>query len=309
MTMRLAPVAAPAGAGCRLDLHDGAGALAVDRLEAVLRRVSMSAGVFHSGQVCGFRDFERDTQRGALHIVSRGPVELRGGSDGVIVIDRPTLVFMPRPGRHRLSAGAGDGADVVCASIRFGAGGSHPVTDALPELICIPLDEFDGTRTLLTLMQEEAFAQHCGRQAALDRLCEVLMIHVLRYCLDHGLARGGTLAALADARLARTMAALHDNPAHPWDLEAMARLAGMSRARFAAHFREVTGATPADYLASWRMALAQGLLRAGRPLKNVAFEVGYASASALTRVFTRKVGTAPSQWLRHSLTDPPPTPN
>jgi AraC-like DNA-binding protein len=79
----------------------------------------------------------------------------------------------------------------------------------------------------------------------------------------------------------------------------MASRAGMSRARFAVHFREVTGDTPADFLASWRITLAQGLLRAGRPLKHVAQEVGYGSASALTRAFVRKIGQPPSRWMRH----------
>jgi AraC-like DNA-binding protein len=86
---------------------------------------------------------------------------------------------------------------------------------------------------------------------------------------------------------------------HPWELSEMASRAGMSRARFAVHFREVTGDTPADFLASWRITLAQGLLRAGRPLKHVAQEVGYGSASALTRAFVRKIGQPPSRWMRH----------
>jgi AraC-like DNA-binding protein len=80
----------------------------------------------------------------------------------------------------------------------------------------------------------------------------------------------------------------------------MAAAAGMSRARFAVHFRAVTGDTPADYLASWRITLAQGMLRAGRPLKHVAVEVGYGSASALTRAFIRKIGQAPTHWLRQA---------
>jgi AraC-like DNA-binding protein len=95
--------------------------------------------------------------------------------------------------------------------------------------------------------------------------------------------------------------AVHDAPTQAWTLEEMADLAGMSRARFAVHFREVTGETPADYLASWRITLAQGLLRAGRPLKHVALDVGYGSASALTRAFIRKIGQPPTHWLRTTI--------
>jgi len=153
-------------------------------------------------------------------------------------------------------------------------------------------------------MFDEAFSGQCGRQAVLDRLCEVLMIRLLRYCIDKGLTQGGTLAGLADPRLAKALTAIQDNPALEWSLTSMAELAGMSRARFAVKFREVTGETPADYLASWRIMTAQRLLKRGQQLKTVAYDVGYGSASALARAFVRKLGHSPTEWLNgehHSL--------
>ena len=273
----------------------------MDRLSLLLRRFSLSAGVFYSGQICGVHGFDRDTQRGHVHLIKRGPVELIGGPDGPVSIAEPSLLFMPRPYAHRLIANDRDGADVVCANIQFGAGGRNPITDSLPSLVLIPLAELTKAEALLDLLYDEAFSENCGRQAALDRLCEILLIRLLRYCLDRGLAQGGTLAGLADPRLAKALVAVHDAPTQTWTLEEMADLAGMSRARFAVHFREVTGETPADYLASWRITLAQGLLRAGRPLKHVALDVGYGSASALTRAFIRKIGQPPTHWLRSTL--------
>jgi transcriptional regulator GlxA family with amidase domain len=187
---------------------------------------------------------------------------------------------------------------VVCATVQFGGGGRNPITDSLPSVVMVKLTELAGVDSLLGLMFEEAFANHNGRQAVLDRLCEVLMIRLLRYCIDQGLTQGGTLAGLADARLAKTITAIHGNPGQERDLSSMAALAGMSRARFAVRFREVTGVTPADYLASWRVMTAQGLLKKGRQLKHVADAVGYGSASALTRAFVRKLGCSPTEWLK-----------
>ena len=267
----------------------------------------MSAGVFYSGQICGVHDFDRDTQRGHVHLINRGPVELVGGSEGSLSITQPSLLFMPRPDAHRLIADDRNGADVVCASIQFGAGGRNPISDSLPSMVLVALTDLPGAQALLELLYDEAFAQHCGRQASLDRLCELLLIRLLRYCLDRGVTRGGTLAGLADPRLAKALVAIHENPTRAWELTDMAELAGMSRARFALHFREITGDTPADYLASWRMAMAQSLLRAGRPLKHVAHDVGYGSASALTRAFVRKTGHPPTQWLRQVDAAAPPT--
>ena len=77
----------------------------------------------------------------------------------------------------------------------------------------------------------------------------------------------------------------------------------MSRARFALHFRSVVGATPGDHLVACRLTEAQELLRQGLRLKAVAERVGYGSASALTRAFTRVFGSAPAQWRAAALGD------
>lgn len=270
----------------------------MDRLSHLLERFSLSAGVFYTGNICGVHDFERDARRGHVHLIKRGPVQLIGGPEGGLSITEPSLLFLPRANAHQLIADDRHGADVVCAAIQFGAGGSNPITDSLPSLVVIPLSEFPGAQPLLELLYEEAFSQYCGRQAALDRMCEILLIRLLRCCLDRGLVKGGALSGLADPRLAKALTAIHADPARQWELSEMASLAGMSRARFAVRFREVTGETPANYLATWRITLAQSLLRAGRPLKHVSLEVGYGSTSALTRAFVRKMGVSPTSWLK-----------
>jgi len=270
----------------------------MDRLTTLLSHFSLHAGVFYTGNICGIHDFARDSLRGHIHLIRRGPVQVIGVKQEVFDIAEPTLLFLPRPDTHRLVADDRTGADVVCATVQFGGGGKNPITDSLPSVVMVKLAELSGVEALLGLMFDEAFADHNGRQAVLDRLCEVLMIRLMRHCIDQGLTQGGTLAGLADARLAKTIAAIHADPAQERDLSSMAVLAGMSRARFAVRFREVTGETPADYLASWRVMTAQGLLKKGLQLKHVADDVGYGSASALTRAFVRKLGCSPTEWLK-----------
>lgn len=264
----------------------------------LLTHFSLRAGVFYTGNICGIHRFEEDPLRGHLHLVKRGPVRMIGEHSATIDINEPTILFLPRPDVHRLVTDDKAGADVICGTVRFGGGGRNPITDSLPAIVLVELAAMPGVDALLNLMFEEAFSEQCGRQAALDRLCEVLMIRLLRYCIDHDLTQGGTLAGLADKRLSKALLAIQEDPARAWELSDMAARAGMSRARFAVHFREVTGETPADYLASWRITVAQRLLKQGAQLKHVAYDVGYGSASALTRAFVRKLGCSPTEWLK-----------
>jgi AraC-like DNA-binding protein len=63
------------------------------------------------------------------------------------------------------------------------------------------------------------------------------------------------------------------------------------------HFRQTVGVTPFDYLADWRVGVAQTLLKQGKALKIVAPSVGYASSAALTRAFVQRVGLSPTEWM------------
>jgi AraC-like DNA-binding protein len=71
----------------------------------------------------------------------------------------------------------------------------------------------------------------------------------------------------------------------------------MSRARFAAHFHATMDQTPFEYLALWRIGVAQSLLKKGESLKMIAPSVGYASAGALIRSFSHYLGVPPMTWL------------
>lgn len=146
----------------------------------------------------------------------------------------------------------------------------------------------------------ETESVRCGQRLLADKLFEVVLIQLLRWLVDHPDEAGiqaGLMAGLADPRLARALVAMHQAPGASWTLAALAQEAGMSRSAFAAAFRDAVGQPPADYLADWRLALAQARLRQGRPVKVIAAELGYANASALSRAFSRKLGASPRGWL------------
>ena len=189
-----------------------------------------------------------------------------------------------------------DGADLVCAFIDFGATFGNPLLRGMPDFLSVRLADITGVDGTLALLFDEAFAQRPGRTAGIDRLVEYFVVLLLRHCVEARLLQVGVLAALADARLSKAITLMHERPEQAWTLETLAQAAGMSRARFAAHFKRVVGVPPLDYLTDWRVSVAQTLLRSGKLPKAVAPLVGYSSAAAFSRVFAKRVNASPVQW-------------
>jgi transcriptional regulator GlxA family with amidase domain len=80
---------------------------------------------------------------------------------------------------------------------------------------------------------------------------------------------------------------MHTQPAHPWTLDALAQLAGMSRTSFANHFKEAMQVSPGKYLEKLRLAIARQMAQSGIGLKQIAVRTGYASPSTLSRALSR----------------------
>lgn len=269
----------------------------MDRLSALLGHFGVQAGTFFSGAFCGLEAFGQDGHSGHVHLLQGGRVALHMDDGSHWTLEEPSLVFFPRPYAHRLEASEQDGTRLVCATLAFGGASGNPLSAALPDYLVLPLKDLPRLAGNLDWLFAEAFGEACGRRAVMDRLFELLVIQLLRHLLDHGGLATGMLAGLADPRLSKALNLMHEAPAHPWTVAELAAAAAMSRAAFAAHFRTVTGQTPADYLVQWRVGLAQKLLREGRPIPHVADTVGYESPSALARAFRRKTGTSPREWV------------
>lgn len=261
---------------------------------------SLSASVFFSGALCGGADYAGDGPHGHLHLVRRGPVTLQAPGSAPLRIERPSLVLFARPRHHRLEtddeAGAA-GADLVCARLAFEGPEAELLLLGFPERLVVVLEELDGLAPVLDRLFDEAFTRAFGQRAAVDLLLELLMVMLLRHCVDHGLTERGLLAGLADPRLARALAAMHDAPHAELNLERLAGTAGMSRSTFAAAFKARLGVSPGDYLTALCMTVARRELLAGRPLKRVAAQAGYNSPTALARAFQRRFGCGPRDWL------------
>ncbi len=277
-----------------------------DRLDALLRRFSLTARMFHSGPLCGIVDFSATEGLGQLHLIKRGPVQVRHGARRQVQVLEPSVVFYPRPFAHRFTTDSKRGADMACAYVTFNGGAAGPIAQALPPVMVIPLAELQEAGAVLELLFVEAFGQKCGRQQVVNRLFEVVVVHILRFAMDRMGVDQGLLAGLAHPRIARAMIALHDKPADAWTLPRLARHARMSRSHFVAVFRDTVGVTPGDYLARYRISVAQDMLRQGDALKLIAGQVGYSSTAALSRAFKSVCGSSPRQWKAAAADMPPP---
>jgi AraC-like DNA-binding protein len=269
-----------------------------DQLSALLMRFNMRAGVFHSGNLCGISDYGENGELGGhLHLLKVGKVRVHLAGGQVLHVQGPSLLCFPRATRHRFYVAPGEEVELTCASLQFQGGSGNPIAQAMPEIVIMHVDELVHAIPLLTWLFAEAFESAEGRVAIINRLFELLIIQILRHLILHGKVQHGLLAGLADARLAHAFDALHAHPESAWTIASMASMAGMSRARFAAHFRATVGMTPLDYLTRWRLILAQQKLLAGQPMKLIASAVGYDSSSALARAFRRQLGCSPVAWL------------
>ena len=284
-----------------------------DRLSSLLERFRVRAALFHAGALCGVTPFEARPGRAFLHVLRRGAMEVRhpgrGGSGRQWRVDEPTLLLYPRPLHHVFVNPPRDGSDFTCATLDFDGGERNPIVGALPDVVQVPLAEVDGLQPALDLLFAEADRRRCGSRVLVDRMFEVVLIQLLRWIVDHpgrvGIS-GGLIAGLSDARLARALVGLHRAPQDAWSLSTMAGVAGMSRSAFAAAFKAATGTTPAAYLTDWRLTLASSLMRSGRPVKLVAAETGFASASSLSKAFRQRLGASPRQWLERDAQATPP---
>ncbi|HRO58022.1 MAG TPA: AraC family transcriptional regulator [Burkholderiaceae bacterium] len=277
----------------------------IDRLSAMLERFRVRAHLFHNGPLCGVTRLEAMPGRGFLHVLRHGELVVThrpgAGAPQRIEVREPSVLFYPRPLAHDFHSAPAEGSDFTCASLDFDGGERHPLARALPAFVVLPSRRVQGLEQALSLLFAETDRVRCGHRLLADRLFEVVLLQLLRWLLDHpdeGGISAGLLAGLSDPKLARALVAVHEDPGHAWSLELMAARSGMSRSAFAARFRAVVGQTPAEHLSDWRLTIAQAQLREGRSIKMIAAELGYANPSALSRVFTQKVGISPRAWMR-----------
>jgi AraC-like DNA-binding protein len=288
----------------------------VDVIRDVLSRLRLSATVFAHVAYCGSWNLSTTGSRHcAFHLVARGTCWMHLQDRPAIRLAAGDLAMFPRDAWHNLCGSpaavgatpvAPDDGDVsiTCGYFEFAEARANPVLDALPDIVIVRGGRQGGENRiadLIGLLVAEAEAKQPGGAFVRDKLAEALFAMVLRAHLDAAEEKRGFLAALADPRMGRVLAAIHREPDREWRIEALAALAGMSRTGFAASFSELLGQTPMHYLADWRMWHATVMLRDPRnSVGGVAARLGYRSEAAFRRAFKRLRGLSPGALRREA---------
>jgi AraC-like DNA-binding protein len=192
--------------------------------------------------------------------------------------------------------GATAGTTIVAAAYRTRGEVQRRLLTVLPPLLVQP-DVCEGDATL-ELLAAEVAERRPGREIVVDRFLDWLLVCTLRTWFDGPEAAApGWYRALSDPVVGRVLRAVHDDPAHHWSLEELARTAGVARATLAKRFTPLVGEPPMAYVTGWRMTLAADLLaEPDTTLTTIARQVGYADAFSFSAAFKRVRGVSPTAY-------------
>jgi len=267
-----------------------------------------------------------------FHYVHRGRCFVRvGNKDNAVFLEKGDLIIITRGASHKLSEpqdspissldtivedsgfngrGAlmvgdpesGHETQLICGHFAFDPGANHVLLDSLPDYVVVK-DYGKATpdwldNTLQMIGSELGYGKLGGDFIAL-KLSEIIYAQAIRHYIENdGKSRPG-LAGFADSHIRSALIALHDNPSEPWSVEALAKIAGMSRTAFSNRFNDLIGNTPLNYLINWRMQIArQMLIDTEYPIIDIALKAGYQSEAAFGRVFKRHFDIPPAGFRR-----------
>lgn len=296
-----------------------------DVFDQVFRLIRLEACVYFQ------RDFHAPwamqigpTKVAQFHLVSSGSCVIERDKDRT-VLGAGDIVLFPRgtahviadkegrpavPGQAAMAtfgtaqpmfSGPGDETRVICGHYCYRDQVGHPLMDSLPEMLLLRRSETSDLTKVADLLIAETMSGVPGSTPIIERLAEVLLVHILRAWIAQETRPPGFLNVMTDPRLCRAMVRIHSDFQAPLTLEALAEEAGMSRSNFAVRFKQVTGLAAIEYLSKWRMISAGDLLsETGLSIADIAARSGYGSDLAFARAFKREYGLSPASWRRQS---------
>lgn len=269
-----------------------------------------------------------------FHFAHRGNCRVRiSGTQESVALEQGDLIIIPHGAGHKLLSettpetdalpldqvlqetgysgtgilvhgGPSDGrtTELICGHISLDSAVRHPIFERLPEWIHIR--NYGATagawmEATLRVISEETSAPRPGGDLIALKMAEALFAQSIRAFLEEQAGGADGLSGFADPQLSRALNAVHQNPADNWTVASLAKAAGMSRTVFAQQFAQKIRLKPMQYVAFWRMQIAQQLLTDTQSsVGDIAAQVGYASESAFARAFKAEIGLTPANFRK-----------
>jgi len=152
-----------------------------------------------------------------------------------------------------------------------------------------------ATQQLLEKLVSLFTHNHPDKEMMVDLGVSELIIRLLReqgreqllsYCRQSPDASGVTLA----------ISHLTEYSALPLDIEALCRLACMSRSKLYTEFKKQLGCSPSEYLQQQRLKNAAKLLQTGSKVSEVCYHTGFNDLSHFSRRFSHFFACSPTQY-------------
>jgi hypothetical protein len=114
--------------------------------------------------------------------------------------------------------------------VQFEQDSSHPILDALPEIVHFPrLKPDDPIWATTTLIDAEMRQMQEQGGIIVDRLTAVLFLQLLNHRLNENKEAAGFLAALRDRRVRHALSLIHAEPQFEWSLSSLGEQVGILR--------------------------------------------------------------------------------
>ncbi|MDO8270628.1 MAG: AraC family transcriptional regulator [Gammaproteobacteria bacterium] len=288
-------------------------------IDEFLRRLHLGSEVYYVGQLCNaWHMSSPGGDATTFHLVCHGEAWIHmPGHEQPARVSAGDIAFFPNDAAHTFSGlpslpdqpfdysnpmpldSNAPGTGLLCGHLKLPLHIRRLLLASFPDFMLIrPSTSPVGQqmRHLIELMTEEAAQNDLAVTAILDRLSDALFLYVLRHALHIEPKMSPLLAALSDEHLRLAVLSFIEKPAEPWTVERMAGLAFQSRSAFSERFTQLIKMAPMEFVATWRMQMATGMLAQGKAnMLDVAARCGYESEAAFRKAFKRIIGVPPGK--------------
>lgn len=298
----------------------------MDVISDILHLLSLRASVYFHSRFCGHWAIDGANEYSAtFHLVARGNCWLHLPSKQLLIpLTGGDLLVFPRDIMHSISHSetpplaehfdtsidsqlvtnsdlisdtTSAETSLICGYFDFDSPLANPLLNAMPDVLHIKNEDpgrSSRMNSILRFITTETESELPGSDAVVDKLSEILFIHVIRAFMSQHESHTGLLSALSHPQINKSIQEIHKRPEFRWSLDSLADVAGMSRSSYASHFKQLTQITPMQYVTEWRMQLAYERLRDGsESVAQIAEHAGYYTEASFRKAFKQHMGITP----------------